>query len=56
MGYIFFIGRPIAYLVIWILHAIGYYGILGKMGLDKRLAICPIAAEKRIGKDSYQMD
>ena len=41
----FFTGSLLIMCVLWALYALTYFGILGKMGLDKRLALIPVAAE-----------
>jgi len=54
MFLIFFMRNPVAYVVLWVLQMIGYFGILKKLDLDKWLCIIPFAAEKQIGKTEFQ--
>ena len=54
MLYLLFVGKPFAYLLLWIIHMLGYWGILRKMGLKKRYAVIPFAAEKKIGDTMFE--
>lgn len=54
MLYLLFIGMPLIILLLWIMHMIAYYGILSKMGLKKRYALIPFAAEKKIGDTMFE--
>ena len=54
MLYLFFIGMPTVLLLLWIIHAVSYWGILKKMGLKKFWAFIPFAAEKKIGDTMFE--
>ena len=54
MIYLLFIGMPVVFLSLMIIHMISYWGILGKMGLKKIYAIIPFWAEKKIGDTMFE--
>ncbi len=54
MLYLLLIGSPLILLLLWITHILGYLGILKKMGLKKRYAFIPFAAEKKIGDTMFE--
>lgn len=44
---LFYLRMPIVLAIVWALHALAYFGIMRKMGLDGRLALLPFVAEWR---------
>ena len=54
MLFLLAVKQPVLWLLIWILQTIGYYGVLKKMGLDRKRALIPVLAEKTIGNTMFE--
>ena len=46
----FFIDSLFMLIALWALYALGYFGIIRKMGVEQGFAFVPVAAEWRISK------
>ena len=54
MLYLYFLNKPVFWLLLFVLQIFGYYGIIRKMQLPKIFALTPFSAEKKIGDTMFQ--